>query len=160
MTVEHRPQSADSQKVDEADEQEVGTEEAGKSAVQQVTAEGGQAVGHVALQRIPEQPQRHVEDEQRDEELVEEADRRGQETGDDAVHVLCGEPREDCGQEQEGGEGGAVAVRVLGAAEEGEPSGYQDGGKSDGCWTLDHVCYEQWKWKSRWILKKWLKGKL
>lgn len=143
MSVEHRPQSADSQEVDEADEQEVGTEYTGQTAVQQVAAERWQIVGQVALKRVPEEPQRHVEDEQRDEELVEEADWRGQETGDDAVHVLCGEPREDGGQEQEGGESGAVAVSVLDAGEKGEPSGYQDGGKRDGCSILHHVWFEQ-----------------
>lgn len=77
MSVEHRPQSADSQEVDEADEQEVGTEYTGETAVQQVAAERWQIVGQVALKRVPEEPQRHVEDEQRDEELVEEADWRG-----------------------------------------------------------------------------------
>lgn len=61
------------------------------------------------------------------------------------MHVLCGEPREHGGQEQEGGESGAVAVSVLNASEEGEPSGYQDGGKRDGCSILNHVWFEQWK---------------
>lgn len=143
MSVEHRPQSADSQEIDEADEQEVGAEYTGQTAVQQVAAERWQTVGQVALKRVPEESQRHVEDEQRDEELVEEADWRGQETGNDAVHVLCGEPREHGGQEQEGGESGAVAVSVLDAGEEGKPSGYQDGGKRDGCSILNHVWFEQ-----------------